>query len=466
MKWFSLFFLSTCTLFAEAPSSSLETIDAKEIISTCSKIAKDPYVRTMHNAFSQNPPEEVFKNWDSVTQSDLCFSHEVDHPLSISNQQRAGLCWMHAALNHIRIDFAKKHELSNFEFSYNYLFFFDKVEKANFFLEKVIHSYQTPLISLEMVHLLSDPLPDGGNWHNVQNLICKYGIVPKSVVPDTFSANNSYYMNKVISLKLLQCAEELREQLQMGTPIEVAREYKQECLRSIYHILVMHLGMPPENFDWTYYNSARQCCTYEDLTPRIFADKFLAFPFEDYVLLVNSPRSDTPFYSTYEVVPSSEMVGGKNYRAFNIPMDELKKITMAVLKNGESVYFACDVLKQMDRFSGALNHELYDLTALYNTDFSMSKGARLQYWASQANHSMLLSGVHIKNDHPIKWKVENSWGLDSGNYGHFVMSDAWFDEYVYEIVVAKKHLPEHYLELLDKPPVHLQSWDPMYSTIN
>lgn len=448
-------------MFCLLASISL-AIDPVELHDTCQQIEKDPHFHMVRNVCTQNSAHAVAKNWDCIRGFAHHFSHEVSSTYSATDQKKSGRCWIFGALNVLRRDVNKKLNVLDFEFSQSYLFFYDKIEKANCFLENIIDTHEESLDSPTIRSLLFHIAEDGGAWHNVVDLIKKYGLVPKSVYPENEACLSSAQLNKVLSIKLTKDAEILRNMLNDGCSLDAARQEKHKMVKEICQILVVHMGAPPRAFDFTYYDKDKKFHVIKDLTPLSFVDVCLETPLDDYVSLSHSPRSVTPYYSNLCLPYSNNLVEGAKYTFLNIPIDLMKQITKDSLLGDTPVSFAADISSQTDLTSGVLNANLYEYDNLYQSDFSMQKGSRLQYRLSTPCHMMAFTGVHLENDVPIRWKVENSWGTEVGNQGFFSMSDNWFDEYVFWIVVPKKYLPEYLQTLLATPPIELPPSDPLW----
>ncbi len=459
------FFLLLITVLSCAytlHASDLKVIDPDELREACLQIEEDPYFRTIRNILSQNPVDQVAKNWDSVIGAEFSFSHEVEPSFTATSQNMTGRCWLFAGLNVLRTYLGQKRSVSDFEFSQSYLFFYDKIEKSNFFLERIIETHQEPLDSDVVRQLLYCTTPDGGDWHNLVNLIDKYGLVPKSVYPENEACYYSAAFNDILRKKLLRDAEILRDLLNTGSSAEIVREEKQKMLSEVYQILVLHMGTPPTEFDCAYYDKDKEFHLYKNVTPYTFAEECIDESLNEYITLVHSPRLETPYYTKYRVPLSSRMVGGEDHISLNLPMDELKEIAKTMLIEGHPVYFTVDMSSQADSSSGILDSKLYEFDSLYRLNFSMEKGSRMRYRASVPNHAMVLMGVHVENGVSIRWKVENSWSADRGKKGFFMMTDDWFDEYVFQIVIPRKYLPENLEAVLETTPVSLHPQDPLW----
>ena len=382
----------------------------------------------------------------------------------ICNQKQSGRCWMFAALNTLRYQVMKKYNLKTFELSQAYLFFWDKLEKSNYFLESILETLDEPSNGRLISHLVSAPLNDGGQWDMLCNLINKYGLVPKAAMPESVISSATQEMNSYMTEKLREFACILRKAHKDGASIEQLRQQKEEMLATIYNMLCISLGKPPKNFDFEYRdkdgNFHRDC----SLTPKSFYDKYIGANVNDYISLINAPTEDKPFFKSYSVSYLGNVKEGRPVKYVNLPIEELKKAAIAQMQDGEPVWFGCDVGKRGSRTGGILDLDIYDLDGLFGTHFGMNKAERLEYGQSQMTHAMVFQGVNLdENGNPNRWRVENSWGEDACKDGYYVMSDRWFEEYTYQIVVNKKYLPKEVVEIFESEPIMLEPWDPMGS---
>lgn len=423
-----------------------------------------PHSKILQNAVARSDLSKVAMNWEQFSLIDHTFSHVVPGEFKkVANQKISGRCWLFAGLNLLRIHMAKKYHLEEFEFSQSYLFFYDKLEKANFFLESMLQTAKEPVDSRIVMHLVHDPVCDGGQWDMFVNLINKYGLVPQSVMPDSHSAENSRQMNYILTLKLREYGCELRKLAEQQTAREALLERKKAMMQEIYHILSLHLGSPPQEFTWEFRDSKKAFHRHAQLTPHTFNEKIVKFDFDDMLCLIHSPRSEiTPYYELFTVDYLGNVIEGHPVRYINIPMDVLKEATVKSLTDGQPAWFGCDVGKRFDRHLGVMNTQLYDYEELYNTHFPLTKEERLYYGESQMTHAMLLTGVNVVDGASTKWRVENSWGEKCGQKGYMIMTDTWFDEYLFEVALHKKYIPKEVQKVLTtKTPIHLPPWDPM-----
>jgi len=420
-----------------------------------------PAYGVMQNIVTQVSIESLTKRRDTIIESsNHTFSVQLDN-WDVTWQKSSGRCWLFAGTNLLRVGAMKKLKLRNFEFSQNYMMFWDKLEKANYVLEAVIETAGRDIDDRTVATLMIGLVSDGGQWDMFVNLVLKHGLVPKSVMPETESSSNSGSMNKILITKLRQGAKTLRDLAAGGATLQALRAAKQEILTTIYRVLCIHLGTPPTRFDWQWTDDNRKLHRETGMTPQRFAAKYVTIPLEDYVCLIHDPRRANPEGRTYTVEYLGNVVGGNPTLYLNISMDLMKAISVKVLKRGEPVWFGADVAHQSDREEGIFDARLRDYDNLYNTDLGMDAEARLLYRHSTANHAMLFTGVDVVAGKPRRWRVENSWGDKTGKQGFFLMHDSWFSDYVFEIAANKKHLPANLRKALSRKPTVLPIWDPM-----
>ncbi|MCC2753607.1 aminopeptidase C [Enterococcus gallinarum] len=379
----------------------------------------------------------------------------------VSNQKQSGRCWMFAALNTFRHKMLNAFNLKDFELSQNHTFFWDKYEKANYFYENVLATAQEPLSSRKVAFLLQTPQQDGGQWDMIVSIFQKYGVVPKAVMPESSNSSNSRDLNNYLNKKLRKDAGTLRQLVADGQSEAAIQEAKEGMLQEIYNFLATSLGTPPETFDFEYRDEEKNYHIDRGLTPQTFYDKYVGVDLDDYVSIINAPTADKPYNKSYTVEMLGNVVGGKEVKYLNVGMETFKKLAIAQLEQGESVWFGCDVGQSSTRDSGIMALDAYDMNDLFDIDFTMTKAQRLDYGESLMTHAMVLTGVDIVDGKSTKWKVENSWGEKVGTNGFFVMSDEWMDEYTYQIVVRKEFLTAEQLAAFEAEPQVLAPWDPM-----
>lgn len=390
------------------------------------------------------------------------FSVDIDAG-EITNQKQSGRCWMFAATNVFRIEVMKNLNLKNFELSQSYPLFYDKLEKSNFFLENVISTFDEETSSRLFSYLLQEPVNDGGQWDMFVSLTQKYGVVPKQVMPETANSSNTRALDRYLTLKLRQFACDLRKMHQKGASLVEIRKNKEKMLNTIYRILVISLGVPPKKFTFETRDKDNNFIRIKDITPLEFYKKYVKLDLNDFISVINAPTKDKPFHRSFTVKFLGNVVGGRQVKYLNLPIDDLKRLAIAQLKDGQAVWFGSDVGQFSNRELGFLALNSYNVDELFSTDFPMNKAERLDYGESLMTHAMVLTGVNLEDDKPNRWKVENSWGDATGNKGFYVMSDQWFSEYTYQIIVNKKYLSKKELSEYDKKPIELEPWDPMGS---
>ncbi len=382
----------------------------------------------------------------------------------ITNQKQSGRCWMFAALNTMRYQVMKKCNLKTFVLSQAYLFFWDKLEKSNYFLKSILETVELPTSSRLVSYLLTAPVGDGGQWDMLCNLVKKYGVVPKTAYPESKASSGSREMDSTLTEKLREDACILRRMYKERMDMDAIRERKTEMLNEIYRLLCICLGEPPKSFTFEYRDEDKNFHRETGLTPKSFFEKYVGINLDDYVSLINAPTSDKPYGHSYTVKYLGNVREGNAVRYLNLPIEELKKAAIAQLKDGQPVWFGCDVGKHSDRDSGVMDLDIRSLETLLDTKFTMTKAERLDYSQSLMTHAMVFQGVNLdENGQPNRWRVENSWGKDPGKDGYYLMTDRWFDEYMYQIVVNKKYLTNEQLAAYQSEPTELEPWDPMGS---
>ncbi|MFC1850846.1 C1 family peptidase [candidate division CSSED10-310 bacterium] len=420
----------------------------------------DPRCQVLKHAIIKNGIQNVSLNNDSIISMQYAFSDEIKTG-KITSQQQSGRCWLFAGLNMFRQKVARTLKIKDFELSTNYPLFWDKLEKSNYFLEKVIETAQEDMYSRTFMWLLKNPVQDGGQWDMFANLVEKYGIVPKVVMPETFHSSNTKIMQLLLTSKLREGAWTLRTLFQQGKQPELLREKKGEIMEDIYRILVLFLGQPPLSFDYEYRDDEGNFNEDNGLTPIVFYQKYVGYDLHRLVSVINAPSSRKPFNQTYTVDSLGNLIEGKPIIYLNIDIDTMKQLVLKQLREGIPVWFGCDVGKMVNRETGIMDTDIYLYEKILGVKFGLSKGGRLDYGESQLTHAMVFTGVNVNKGVPNRWKVENSWGEQAGNQGFFVMSDSWFDEFNYQVVIFKKFLPDNLLAVLKQDPVVLPPWDPM-----
>ena len=413
------------------------------------------------NAVAKNGIGAVALSRAVVNRTHHTYSHLIETP-EATDQKRTGRCWLFAGLNTLRLAAMNKMNLESFELSQAHLMFWDKLEKGNFFLENIIATRDEPLDGRLVMWLLAHPLPDAGQWDMFVNLVKKYGVVPKTVMPETYDSSQSMPMNAVLTAKLREYAQALREQHRRGASPGDMRQTKGEMLEEFYRMLAIHLGKPPENFLWEWRDKDKAFHRHGEITPNEFFESYVGVDLDEMICLINAPTEDKPYNRLYTVQYLGNVAGGQPVRYLNVDVETLKQATVATIVDGQAVWFGCDVGKMLEREIGILDLDVYDYELVYGTPFKLDKAGRLDYGHSRMTHAMVFTGVDLDDSgKPIRWRVENSWGTKSGDKGYLAMTDRWFDEFLYEVTVSKKYLSPELLAVLDTEPVALPPWDPM-----
>ncbi len=438
-------------------------LDEKTLNSLRYAFDADERNKLMQNAVTQTPVDDIALNRDVVTSTDHTFSHHLDD-WDVTNQKKSGRCWLFAGLNLLRVGAMKKMKLKKFEFSQNFAMFWDKLERANYFLEQIIATADKDVDDRVVAYLLTRPLDDGGQWNMFVNVIRKHGLVPQAVMPETESSGNTGRMNSILLNVLREGAAALREQVAGKASSDNVTHTKNAIIQAVHRILCIHLGTPPDKFNWQWQDKDNHFHRDGELTPQEFAKLYCTIPLDEYVCLVHDPRPTSPFGKTFTVAHLGNVIGGEPVKYLNVEIETMKSLTMKTLVGGEPVWMGCDVGKMMRRDLGLWDADLFDYEGVYQTPFVHDKAERLIHHQTLMTHAMLFTGVDVTDeDTPRRWRVENSWGEEGGRKGFYVMNDSWFDQYMFEVAIHRDHLPQELREAIDLEPIVLPPWDPMGS---
>jgi len=437
-----------------------KTITRKQVAELRKGFDAESSNKVAQNAVTNVQLPDLTLNRDLVQDIDDSFSTKLDD-WKVTAQMRSGRCWLFATLNLFRVGAMKKMNLKNFEFSQAHIHFWDKFERANHLLEAVIETSDRPVDDRTIHFLLSDPIGDGGQWNMAMNLIRKHGLVPKSAYPESNSSSATRWMNAELKNILRSSACEIRAIVDGGGSIDEARAHKEKRIADIWNMLCIHLGTPPKTFNWQWRDKDNEFHRNGRMTPQQFAAEFVDIDWEDYVCIVNDPRNE--YYQTYTVDFLQNVAGGPPVVYLNVPSKEMKGVTQKLLEDGMPVWMGCDVGKGMDRKRGLWDAELFDVGGLYGVEYGMDKADRLRHNQTMMTHAMLFTGVDVVNGRPRRWRVENSWGQDTGQKGYYTMNDSWYDQYMFEIAAPTSYLNEKMQAGLETEPVVLPAWDPMGS---
>lgn len=416
--------------------------------------------KAIRNAITNNDINKLVVNLDSQNNLDSYFSNKVNSK-GITNQKSSGRCWLFTGLNVFRSQAIAKYNMGDFQFSQNYCFFWDQLEKANLFLQGVIDTREKPMDDKMVEWLFKNPISDGGQFTGIADILTKYGVVPSDVMVETNSSNNTGRMANLLGLKLKEFGLQLRE-MPKSTKISDFDKEKTEMLGTIYRMLVLNLGEPPTQFTWTRKDAQGKPVETKDYTPLSFFNEYIGQDLKhNYVMLMNDPSRE--YYKLYEINFDRHTYDGENWTYVNLPVEDIKGMAIASIKDSTMMYFSCDVGKFFDRDRGVLDINYYDYGSLMGTSFDMNKKQRIQTFASGSSHAMTLMAVDLDaNGTSKKWMVENSWGPGANN-GHLIMTDQWFNEYMFRLVVDKKYITDKVKEVMKMKPIQLPAWDPMFA---
>lgn len=436
----------------------MKEITRKQIDQFNLLLTKKDTQSALRRVLFNNDLNTIFTKQEKMKDNSFYFSNEIK-TLPVANQKRSGRCWIFAGLNVLREVLAAKYELSNFELSQNYVAFWDKFEKINYFIESIDDFLDVDYDDRTLQHILKTGIQDGGQWDMFVSLVLKYGVVPQADMPETNVSSNTGFMNGVINLKLRKYVAEARKH---KNEKEKVNELKKELLEELYIFLTTCFGVPPKEFDFEY-KAKDKVSVIKGLTPQSFYYEHIGDILNDYVSVINAPTFDKPFLKTYTVAYLGNVVGGKDIKYLNLEMNRLKELTINQLKNNEVVWFGCDVSRFGDRVGGIWDDELFDYDKMLEMNLQMSKNDQLIYSQSAMNHAMVLTGVHLDDNVSKRFKIQNSWGKENGKEGYYVASDSFFEQYVYQAIINIKYLTEEELKAWKQAPIILKPWDPMGS---
>lgn len=457
----SILILSVSALTAAAQQANDGSLSA-DMLSEIRKAQPSAQTTTaLRNALAGTSINQLATRADNPDANDTYFSNEVPSK-GITDQQSSGRCWLFTGLNVMRARMIKEQKMGEFQFSQSYNFFYDQLEKANLFLQAMIDNAKKPMSDKTVEWLFKNPLSDGGTFCGVIDVVSKYGLVPSDVMPESYNANNTSKMANIISLKLREYGLTLRKAVADGAKPAALKKQKTEMLATIYHILAISLGEPVQEFTWTLKNAEGKPVSTKKYTPLSFYKEYLGTDLKNtYVMVMNDPSR--PYHKVYTIDYDRHSYDGLQWTYLNLPMEEIKPLAIASIKDSTMMYFSCDVGKYLNSKTGILSLNNYDYESLFSTTFPMTKAERIETFASASSHAMTLKAVDLdESGKPVKWMVENSWGASTGYKGCLIMTDEWFDEYMFRLVVDKKYVPESTLSLLNQKPIVLPAWDPLF----
>ena len=439
------------------PAQTLSHLDPATLTELERSCAKDAQLKAAQNALSQTDGNKISQNWEKIVGVDPYFSIRL-RDQKITDQKSTGRCWMFSGLNIVRPSVTNRLNCADIELSQAYLYFYEKLEKANLFLNAVIETKDKPYTDRAVENLMRQVVQDGQNWHGFTALVKKYGVVPKDVMPETYSASNSAHVIQVLSLRLKQAAMKIRE-----SDAKKTAEIKMQALKDVYRILAVNFGIPPKEFTWRYETADNKLSPLKTYTPQQFYRDAIGDELDDYYPLYSVPT--LAFNKKFEIDLNRIISDQPNLYFVNCDLAILKEVARKSVEDSNAVWFGCDVGQQTNWEKGLMTPGMYDYKSLYGIDFSMTRRELFETYSSIPTHNMVFTGIDIQDGKVKKWLVENSWGDSKGKNGYFIMMDDWFDLYVQEVVVHKKYSPKDVLEAFKSKATMLPAWDPMMERV-
>lgn len=433
----------------------MKAITKQDLTSLRKAYLADNTSRIVRNAIRENDITKISRVFEAENANPDLFSIDLE-TMPVTSQLASGRCWIFSALNLLREMIARKYKIRSFELSQNYIAFYDKLEKVNWFMNCVLNEADEPLDSRTLMWLLDNGISDGGQWDMVVSLIKKYGICPKTAMKETFTSSHTKAMNGILNQRLRRFALDARSAKDSKT----REALRQECLAEAYRLIADCFGVPPQEFSFEYRDEKKKFHAHHHVTPLAFYRDYLSEDLDDYAVIINAPTKDKPYHRMYSVKYIGNVVSGNEIRYLNLPLDEFKQAVINTLKDGSPVWFGCDCAKDGDRDSGLWDDQLFDYENTFGMKLDMTKAEMLDYRNSAMNHAVVFTGVNIVNGRPNRWKIENSWGEKVANKGYFICSDTWFDRYVFEAAVKKSYLSAASRKALSGKVRILDPWDP------
>lgn len=441
---------------AQTPGGGIDSLMMQRLRAGYTPTAAD---KALRNALNGSDLDKLALNAKAVS-VDNNFSNRVPSR-GITDQKSSGRCWLFTGLNVLRSQMMRDNDLGELYLSQAYNFFFDQLEKSNLFLQSIIDSADKPMDDRRVDFLFRSPLNDGGQFTGLSDNISKYGLVPASAMPETWTSNHTSKVSRLLSLKLREDALELREMKRKGAKPTAIQKRKEAMLQEVYQVLCRTIGTPPTEFTWTRKNSKGQVVDTRTYTPQTFYKEYAGNDLKNnYIMVMNDPTR--PYWKLYEIDLDRHVYDGENWTYVNLPIETIKEMAIASIKDSTMMYFSCDVGKFLDRERGVLDPDNFDYESLLGVTFNMNKADRIRTYGSASSHAMTLVAVDLDTEgKPTKWLVENSWGKGP-NDGHLIITDSWFNEYMFRLVVDKKYAPQQVIDVLKQKPTLLPAWDPMF----
>ncbi|WP_027119637.1 C1 family peptidase [[Mycoplasma] testudinis] len=459
-----------------------KAIDSKKYLDLIKKFKQEESFQIAQNALSQATINEVIVDPAAQEKQPYLFSNDIRmETLSVTDQARSGRCWLFATFNVMRVHVAKKYKIKNFEFSQSYSAFWDKFERANYFLNNVIKTASLPLTDREVDRLMANGFGgDGGFFEFGVSVIKKYGVVPVEIMPDSATAKETRAINVFLDRHLKVAAEKIRKAV--NNP-DKQNEIKEMALKDALKMLTRCYGPIPGAFSYSYQVQEKKnklTKTVSFKSPLEFFEKFVQYKFDNYIDIINYNVKNKKFNQMYELEDTKTIIETNNILALNVTKPILKLASLAAILNNEPIWFACQYGTCGNAKTGIFDFKVYDYETLFDIKLNKDQPAMESVGQLVSNHAMIFLGFHYnetaskqkqqnlikdfaklsKNPQELferladaividRWKVENSHSEKSGNKGFVVITDSWFNQFVSQAVITKKSLQNFF----DKYPL-------------
>ena len=437
-----------------------EQISIEQISKFNEEYNKNRNNKIIENSITKNGLENTCIDRQIIMENQPVFNIELPE-CKRYDQKDSYKCWIYAGINVIKHDISKNLDIDimKLELSNNYIAFFDKLEKSNNAYENIIELENTSLDYIHKERIIKFCVAEGGYWQWFVAIINKYGIVPMPFMSDAVESTNYQKVSEILAEKVKKDINYLLELKNKNESIEKLREEKERFLQENYNLLSKILGEPLFKFDYEYKDKDNNYMIYKNMTPIDFRNRFLTLNLNNFVSIGNFPMYNKEYYKVYSKKYLGNIYKSSYANFLNLPIEDLKELTIKQLKDGIPVWMGAHILKLRDKKSGVLDIRLYNYKETLNFK-PLTKKESLDLHDIEMHHAMTFCGVHLVENKPIRWKVEDSYGDKEKENGYYIMNDNFFNEFVLNVIIEKKYLSKEQLELLEQEPIEIEVDEP------